>query len=150
MYRNTSAIETSSKHLGSEQPPQHHYKVLDYRHAVYMDRWGKGYSLHCSYHVCFSKHVRYGRWVSNILNFVRNVFRWNLMPLTRSLMGTVEIRQPSGSSNATETKLWVTFAASFTQMAVLFGDGLNNSATDARELQRPLDQWRGLIRSCRL
>jgi hypothetical protein len=73
----------------------------------------------------FSKDSQYGRDVGQTQDFVHNVFRWNFMPLTKGSMGTIEFRQPPGSSNAAATKLWVTFAASFIQGAVLFGDGLD-------------------------
>ncbi|EMD85886.1 hypothetical protein COCC4DRAFT_155019 [Bipolaris maydis ATCC 48331] len=75
----------------------------------------------------FSKDSQYGRDVGKTQDFVHNVFRWNFMPLTKGSMGTIEFRQPPGSSNAADTKLWITFAASFIQGAVLFGDGLNGN-----------------------
>jgi hypothetical protein len=75
----------------------------------------------------FSKDSQYGRDVGKTQDFVHNVFRWNFMPLAKGSMGTIEFRQPPGSSNAAATKLWITFAASFIQGAVLYADSLNGT-----------------------
>jgi hypothetical protein len=90
--------------------------------------------------VCaFSKDSQYGRDVGKTTDFAHNVFRWNFTPLTRGNMGTIEFLQPPGSSNAAATKIWVTFAASFIQGAVLYGDGLVGT-------QKPtLESFRGFL-----
>lgn len=75
----------------------------------------------------FSKDSQYGRDVGKTQDFAHNVFRWNFTPLTKGSMRTIEFRQPPGSSDAAATKLWVTFAASFIQGAVLFGDSLDRT-----------------------
>ncbi|KAL6707611.1 hypothetical protein ACN47E_003961 [Coniothyrium glycines] len=72
-------------------------------------------------------------------DFVHNVFRWNFMPLIKDSMGTIEFRQPPGSSNSAAAKLWVTFAASFIQGAVLYGDSLNATQPPS------LESFRGFL-----
>ncbi|CAN9355116.1 unnamed protein product [Alternaria alternata] len=86
----------------------------------------------------FSKDSQYGRDVGKTQDFVHNVFRWNFMPLTKGSMGTIEFRQPPGSSNAAATKLWVTFAASFIQGAILYADNLNGTQPPTLEGFRSL------------
>ncbi|RYN24450.1 hypothetical protein AA0113_g10108 [Alternaria arborescens] len=86
----------------------------------------------------FSKDSQYGRDVGKTQDFVHNVFRWNFMPLTKGSMGTIEFRQPPGSSNAVATKLWVTFAASFIQGAILYADNLNGTQPPTLEGFRSL------------
>jgi hypothetical protein len=59
-------------------------------------------------------------------DFPHNVFRWNFTPLTKP-MGTIEFRQPPGSSDAASTKLWVTFAVSLVQAAIMSTHTLNSA-----------------------
>jgi len=57
--------------------------------------------------------------------FLHNAFRWNFQPLTLGYKSTIEFRQPPGSVNAVDAKLWVQFANSFIQGAIQYADVLD-------------------------
>jgi hypothetical protein len=88
--------------------------------------------LMCAY----SKDSQYGRELAKTQDFPQNVFRWNFTPLSKGSMGTIEFRQPPGSSNAAATKLWVSFAASFIQAAILYADSLDQTQAPTLDMFR--------------
>jgi hypothetical protein len=93
----------------------------------------------------FSKDSEYGQGVGKTADFPHYTFRWNFKPLTGGSKGTIEFRQPPGSSSAANTKLWVTFAASFIQGAVLFAE----MSTSRPAGQRAKSGWLGVLRGPR-
>lgn len=83
-------------------------------------------SAHIAFLMCaFSKDSEYGKSVGKTADFPHNVFRWNLTPLTEGSKGTIEFRQPPGSANASDSQLWIQFAASFLQGAIHYADRLD-------------------------
>ena len=78
--------------------------------------------------VClYPKDTLHGLRLGKSHDFPHRVFRWNFTPLTKHSMGTIEFRQPPGSSDAASAKLWVTFAVSFVQAAITSAHTLNSA-----------------------
>lgn len=78
--------------------------------------------------VClYPKDTTHGLRMGKLHNFPYRVFRWNFTPLTMYSKGTIEFRQPPGSSDAASAKLWVTFAVSFVQAAITSAHTLDSA-----------------------
>ena len=90
---------------------------------------------HVAFLMCiFSKDSDYGSAMGYTHDFAHHVFRWNFTPLSQGAKGTIEFRQPPGSSSAADTQLWITFTASFIQGAIQYADNLNSTKTPNLEL----------------
>jgi len=81
---------------------------------------------HIAFLMCtFPRDSEYGKSMGKTTDFSHNVFRWNFTPLGEGSKGTIEFRQPPGSTNASNSRLWVQFATSFVQGAIQNADHLN-------------------------
>lgn len=90
---------------------------------------------HVAFLMCtYSKDSDYGRAMGYTNDFPHHVFRWNFTPLSQGAKGTIEFRQPPGSSSAAETQLWITLTASFIQGAIQYADSLDSTKPPTLEL----------------
>ncbi|ORX92743.1 putative amidoligase enzyme-domain-containing protein [Clohesyomyces aquaticus] len=90
---------------------------------------------HVAFLMCaYSKDSAYGKSMGYTQDFLHHVFRWNFSPLSKGAKGTIEFRQPPGSSSTADTELWITFAASFIQGAVQYGNNLDSAKPPTLEL----------------
>lgn len=90
---------------------------------------------HVAFLMCtYSKDSEYGKAMGYTQDFVYHVFRWNFSPLSQGQKGTIEFRQPPGSSSLGETQLWITFAASFIHGAIQYAGRLDSTKPPTLEL----------------
>lgn len=90
---------------------------------------------HVTFLMCtFSKDSDYGSAMGYTHDFAHHVFRWNFTPLSQGAKGTIEFRQPPGSSSAADTQLWITFTASFIQGAIQYANNLDSTKVPTLEL----------------
>lgn len=94
---------------------------------------------HLVYYLCgTSKDSAYGQALGKTHDFPHNVYRWNFAPLKETGTGTIEFRQPPGSSSTQESITWIRFVAAFLQGANLYAEALDPNTPENLESLRGL------------
>jgi len=76
---------------------------------------------------CYSKDSELGRSKKAKKDFQHTPFRWNFTPLCEGTKGTVEFRQPPGSTATTDSRKWIEFTVAYVQGAIALGDQIDLS-----------------------